>query len=147
MEGRSFPIPAADGATIDHDNDLSSPGSGQGVRVHLAVFTRIRRFGGSAEGRFQCPKHKSKYSPDGIFSGRATRSMDRCGTQGWRERRGEPRCACQEDKQKSEWESAFASPNYRWPQARGGGWIAAGLPVEALVRFPVPVPGSRGQSP
>ena len=30
------------------------------------------------EGRFQCPKHKSKYAPDGIFlSGRATRSMDR----------------------------------------------------------------------
>ena len=31
-----------------------------------------------AEGRFQCPKHKSKYAPDGTFlSGRATRSMDR----------------------------------------------------------------------
>ncbi|HEX5072099.1 MAG TPA: Rieske 2Fe-2S domain-containing protein [Gemmatimonadaceae bacterium] len=30
------------------------------------------------EGRLQCPKHKSKYTPDGIFlSGRATRSMDR----------------------------------------------------------------------
>jgi len=30
------------------------------------------------EGRFQCPKHKSKYQPDGTFiSGRATRGMDR----------------------------------------------------------------------
>jgi len=29
-------------------------------------------------GRFQCPKHKSKYEPDGTFiSGRATRNMDR----------------------------------------------------------------------
>lgn len=28
--------------------------------------------------RFQCPKHKSKYQPDGEFiSGRATRGMDR----------------------------------------------------------------------
>ena len=28
--------------------------------------------------RFQCPKHKSKYRPDGTFiEGRATRSMDR----------------------------------------------------------------------
>ena len=28
--------------------------------------------------RFQCPKHKSKYGPDGAYlSGRATRSMDR----------------------------------------------------------------------
>lgn len=30
------------------------------------------------EGRFQCPKHKSRYKPDGVFiSGRATRNMDR----------------------------------------------------------------------
>jgi Rieske Fe-S protein len=30
------------------------------------------------DGRFQCPKHKSKYQPDGTFiSGRATRGMDR----------------------------------------------------------------------
>ena len=28
--------------------------------------------------RFQCPKHKSKYQPDGTFiSGRATRNIDR----------------------------------------------------------------------
>ena len=28
--------------------------------------------------RFQCPKHHSRYTPDGTFiSGRATRSMDR----------------------------------------------------------------------
>ena len=28
--------------------------------------------------RFQCPKHESKYKPDGTFiSGRATRNMDR----------------------------------------------------------------------
>jgi Rieske Fe-S protein len=32
----------------------------------------------AAEGRFQCPKHKSRYRPDGVFiSGRATRGMDR----------------------------------------------------------------------
>jgi Rieske Fe-S protein len=29
-------------------------------------------------GRFECPKHHSKYQADGVFvSGRATRSMDR----------------------------------------------------------------------
>jgi Rieske Fe-S protein len=28
--------------------------------------------------RFQCPKHKSRYKPDGVFiEGRATRGMDR----------------------------------------------------------------------
>ena len=32
----------------------------------------------AADQRFQCPKHKSKYQPDGTFiSGRATRGMDR----------------------------------------------------------------------
>jgi len=31
-----------------------------------------------ADHRFQCPKHHSKYQPDGEFiSGRATRNMDR----------------------------------------------------------------------
>jgi Rieske Fe-S protein len=30
------------------------------------------------DSQFQCPKHHSKYTPDGTFlSGRATRSMDR----------------------------------------------------------------------
>src|SRR5436190_2154731 len=30
------------------------------------------------DGRFQCPKHDSRYQPDGAFvSGHATRSMDR----------------------------------------------------------------------
>ena len=32
----------------------------------------------AGENRFQCPKHKSRYQPDGTFiSGRATRGMDR----------------------------------------------------------------------
>ena len=31
-----------------------------------------------ADGRFQCPRHESKYRPDGLFmEGRATRNMDR----------------------------------------------------------------------
>ncbi len=34
------------------------------------------------DGRFQCPKHHSKYEPDGTFiSGRATRGMDRYAVQ------------------------------------------------------------------
>jgi len=76
----SYPIPAADGATIDRDNDVIL------ARYQDRVFafglacphqnTALRWL--AAEGRFQCPKHKSKYAPDGTFlSGRATRSMDR----------------------------------------------------------------------
>jgi len=76
----TYPIPSADGVTIDRDNDVMI------ARYQNKVFafslacphqnTALRWL--QAEGRFQCPKHKSKYAPDGTFlSGRATRSMDR----------------------------------------------------------------------
>ena len=75
-----YPIPATDGVTIDRDNDVIV------VRYQSKVFafslacphqnTALRWL--QADNRFQCPKHKSKYAPDGTFlSGRATRSMDR----------------------------------------------------------------------
>jgi Rieske Fe-S protein len=76
----SYPIPAADGATIDRDNDVIIAR----YQGHVFAFglacphqnTALRWL--APEGRFQCPKHKSKYAPDGTFqSGRATRSMDR----------------------------------------------------------------------
>jgi Rieske Fe-S protein len=76
----TYPIPDADGATIDHDNqvilvrfqgkayafNLSCPHQHTALRWH------------PEDGQFQCPKHHSRYTPDGVFiSGRATRSMDR----------------------------------------------------------------------
>jgi nitrite reductase/ring-hydroxylating ferredoxin subunit len=75
-----YPMPAADGVQIDRDNqvilvrsnnviyafDLSCPHQNTALRWD------------DADGRFQCPKHHSKYQPDGTFiSGRATRNMDR----------------------------------------------------------------------
>ncbi len=76
----TYPLPAADGATIDRDNEVIL------VRWKAAVYafalscphqnTALRWLDG--DQRFQCPKHKSKYQPDGTFiSGRATRNMDR----------------------------------------------------------------------
>jgi Rieske Fe-S protein len=76
----SYPVPAQDGASIDRDNQVIL------VRwqSHLHAFalscphqnTALRWI--DTEGRFQCPKHHSKYQPDGVFiSGRATRGMDR----------------------------------------------------------------------
>jgi nitrite reductase/ring-hydroxylating ferredoxin subunit len=76
----SYPLPDADGATIDRDNQvilvrfegkayafaLSCPHQNTALRWH------------PEDGQFQCPKHHSRYRPDGVFiSGRATRSMDR----------------------------------------------------------------------
>lgn len=79
---QGYPIPAADGATIDKENqvilvrfqqkayafNLSCPHQDTALRWNVD------------ENQFQCPKHHSKYLPTGVFvSGRATRSMDRFG--------------------------------------------------------------------
>ena len=76
----TYSVPSADGVTIDRDNDVMiARYQGKVYAFSLACphqNTALRWL--QAEGRFQCPKHKSKYAPDGTFlSGRATRSMDR----------------------------------------------------------------------
>ena len=76
----SYPLPLADGADIDRDNDVIL------VRYKNEVFafnlscphqnTALRW--NETDMRFQCPKHHSQYQPDGEFiTGRATRNMDR----------------------------------------------------------------------
>ncbi|MGD0483392.1 MAG: Rieske 2Fe-2S domain-containing protein [Gemmatimonadales bacterium] len=78
----TYPIPAADGAQIDHDNQTIL------VRYQQKVFAfnlscphqNTALHWQPEDGIFQCPKHHSRYQPDGTFiSGRATRSMDRFG--------------------------------------------------------------------
>jgi Rieske Fe-S protein len=76
----TYPIPGADGATVDRDNgvivvrfqgrvfafNLSCPHENAAVRWKSAV------------NRFECSRHDSKYDPAGTYtSGRATRNMDR----------------------------------------------------------------------
>ncbi|MFN2566726.1 MAG: ubiquinol-cytochrome c reductase iron-sulfur subunit [Gemmatimonadaceae bacterium] len=76
----SYPLPEADGVTIDKEREVIL------VRWAGAVYAfrlscphqRTALKWKEKDGRFQCPKHKSKYQPDGTFiSGRATRGMDR----------------------------------------------------------------------
>jgi Rieske Fe-S protein len=76
----TYPIPAADGATIDKQEQVIL------VRFQEVVYAfnlscphQNTALKWEAEDqRFQCPKHKSRYQPDGTFiSGRATRGMDR----------------------------------------------------------------------
>jgi nitrite reductase/ring-hydroxylating ferredoxin subunit len=75
-----LPLPPADGVTIDRGAQVIV------VRAQGAVYafnlacphenTALRWRAG--DGRFQCPRHESKYRPDGVFmEGRATRNMDR----------------------------------------------------------------------
>jgi Rieske Fe-S protein len=76
----SYDVPAADGVSIDKENEVIL------VRWEGAIYafalscphqnTALRWEEGNKQ--FQCPKHHSKYRPDGTFiEGRATRGMDR----------------------------------------------------------------------
>src|SRR3954469_19977909 len=80
VEEKSFPIPAADGAQIDKDLDLIlSRAGGKVYAFSLACPHQNTAIKWEADRhRFQCPKHHSIYTPEGIFvEGRATRGLDR----------------------------------------------------------------------
>jgi nitrite reductase/ring-hydroxylating ferredoxin subunit len=85
----AYPLPDADGVTIDKEQEVIL------VRWASAIYAfrlscphqKTALKWKEKDSRFQCPKHKSKYQPDGTFiSGRATRGMDRYGV---RRRKGE----------------------------------------------------------
>jgi nitrite reductase/ring-hydroxylating ferredoxin subunit len=76
----TYAIPASDGVRIDKDNEVIL------VRWEQTIYAfnlscphqRTALRWNAAAKEFQCPKHKSKYTPSGGFiSGRATRGMDR----------------------------------------------------------------------
>lgn len=79
---RRYPIPPADGVNVDRENQVILARYQGAVYAfnlscpHENAALRWRE----SDGRFQCPRHQSKYKPDGVFiSGRATRNMDRLG--------------------------------------------------------------------
>jgi nitrite reductase/ring-hydroxylating ferredoxin subunit len=77
---KSYPIPAADGVVIDKDESVIIARVGDKVYAFsLACPHQNTALRWDAKNtRFQCPKHRSRYRPDGSFiDGRATRGMDR----------------------------------------------------------------------
>jgi len=77
---QKYPFPTADGVIIDRKQQVII------VRTqgHVYAFNLSCPHENTAlkwlpkDNRFQCPKHQSKYQPNGTFvSGRATRNMDR----------------------------------------------------------------------
>jgi Rieske Fe-S protein len=77
---RAYAIPTKDGVSIDKSAQVILVRSGQKViAFNLACpheNTALKWRDG--DKRFQCPKHESKYTPEGLFTdGRATRNMDR----------------------------------------------------------------------
>jgi nitrite reductase/ring-hydroxylating ferredoxin subunit len=77
---KRYPIPASDGATIDRDTQVILVRYQNHV-IALALACPHQNAAVKwlpSDGRFQCTKHDSRYTPDGVHtSGRATRNMDR----------------------------------------------------------------------
>ncbi len=76
----SYPIPTTDGVNIDKDKEVIVARHGANVFAFMLSCphqnTALRW--NAKDKKFQCPKHKSQYTPEGVFiDGRATRSMDR----------------------------------------------------------------------
>jgi nitrite reductase/ring-hydroxylating ferredoxin subunit len=77
-----YPIPAGDGVTIDKKAQVIIVRyQGHAYAFNLACPHQNQALRWlPKEGRFQCPKHESRYQPNGTFiNGRATRNMDRLG--------------------------------------------------------------------
>ena len=77
---KTYPIPSADGVSIDKkESVIIARYQDRAYCFSLACphqNTALRWE--ERNNRFQCPKHKSRYQPDGVFiEGRATRGMDR----------------------------------------------------------------------
>ena len=79
---RRYPVPETDSVTIDKASQVIVVRYQQ----HLYAFNLACPHENTAlkwlpkDGRFQCPKHESRYQPTGAFiDGRATRHMDRLG--------------------------------------------------------------------
>jgi nitrite reductase/ring-hydroxylating ferredoxin subunit len=80
----AYPIPAADGAQIDRDNELILTrwqNTVYAFSIACPHQNTVLRWD-EADSRFLCPRHHSQYRPDGSFiQGRATRGMDRMSIQ------------------------------------------------------------------
>lgn len=81
-EDKTYPLPAKDGTQIDKDNGtIVTRWQGKVFVFGLACphqNTAVRWY--DKDNMFECPKHHSRYAPDGVYvkdSGRATRGLDR----------------------------------------------------------------------
>ncbi len=111
LGGRAvYPIPPQDGASIDKDHEAILVRYQNAVYAHVLwcphQHTALRWQ--EDDHRFECPKHHSKFQPDGVFiEGRATRAMDRYALR----RDGDTvvvdlATAYQQDKDRARWDAA-----------------------------------------
>jgi Rieske Fe-S protein len=108
---KAYPMPASDGAVIDKDESLIVARFENRVYAFSLACPHQNtaiRWQPDAK-RFQCPKHKSRYRPDGAFiEGRATRGLDRFAVRRESEQLFVNLDALyREDKNSAEWIAAF----------------------------------------
>jgi Rieske Fe-S protein len=114
-EEKAYPIPSADGVHIDKANDaIVTRWEGKVYVYSLACPHQNTTIKWSEKDRaFECPKHHSRFTPDGIYikdSGRATRGLDRLAVR----KDGNTVVAnldkaFEEDEQPAEWKAAFVT--------------------------------------
>lgn len=111
---KSYPIPPSDGVSIDKASEVilvRHAGHVFAFALSCPHQNTALRWVNDDGGRFECPKHHSKYQADGVFmSGRATRSMDRLPIR----REGDQVLVdvdhmIRQDQAPAEWESAFVA--------------------------------------
>jgi Rieske Fe-S protein len=108
---KAYALPAADGVLIDKDESvIVARFENRAYAFSLACPHQNTAIRWEADNhRFQCPKHKSRYRPDGSFiEGRATRGLDRFALR----RDGAQLfvnldALYREDKNATEWKTAF----------------------------------------
>jgi len=81
-EDKTYPLPAADGTQIDKANEVMiTRWQGKVYAFSLACPHQNTALKWSdKDHQFECPKHHSRFQPDGVYvadSGRATRGLDR----------------------------------------------------------------------
>jgi Rieske Fe-S protein len=79
---KTYPVPASDGTQIDKSNDVMiTRWQGKVYAFGLACPHQNTALKWSdKDHQFECPKHHSRFQPDGVYipdSGRATRGLDR----------------------------------------------------------------------
>jgi len=110
---QAFPIPGADGVAVDRGSGVMVSRLGSRVVAlsqvcpHEQADVRWR----SADARFQCPRHESKFQADGtLIGGRARRHLDRLPIR----REGDrllvdPSRPIRSDRQQADWDAAVVT--------------------------------------
>jgi nitrite reductase/ring-hydroxylating ferredoxin subunit len=111
-EDKAYDIPAADGAVIDKkESVIIARTQGKVYAFSLACPHQNTALKWEAKAnRFKCPKHESRYQPDGVFiDGRATRGLDRFAVRRDGEKLMVNLDALYEEDKNAEWKTAFVS--------------------------------------